>query len=431
MDVPTTTVERVFREETGRILAPLIRMLGDFDAAEEVLQDAFAQALERWPDQGVPANPGAWITTVARRRAVDRLRRRRTRREKGAEYAAGRAEAADGDGIAVLESRLDSALADDRLRLLFTCCHPALSADARVALTLRTLGGLTAAEIARAFLVPETTLAQRLVRAKQKIRAANIPYRIPPDDVLPERLSSVLAVIYLVFNEGYAAMAGDALIRRELCGEAIRLGATLAELMPDEPEVLGLQALMLLQDARGAARTGPSGEIVLLEDQDRSLWDTRRIATGLAMLDRAVALRRRGPYQLQAAIAAVHAEAERPEDTDWARIVRFYDAMCELQPGPVVRLNRAVAVAMVDGPGRALELVEEIAATGDLDRYLYLHSTRAELLRRLERTDEARRAYREALELAGNAVERRFLERRLARLDSPRDEADPRRSDGQ
>jgi RNA polymerase sigma-70 factor (ECF subfamily) len=416
MSVSRTTVERVFREESGRILATLIRVLGDFDAAEEVMQDAFARALEHWPRAGVPDSPGAWITTVARRSAVDRLRRRRTRREKGAELAAARPSAVEADETAMFENRLDSALADDRLHLIFTCCHPALPVESQVALTLRTLGGLTVAEIAKAFLVPETTLAQRIVRAKQKIRAASIPYRVPPDELLPERLPAVLAVVYLVFNEGYSATEGDALIRGELCAEAIRLGATLVELMSDEPEVLGLQALMLLQDARSSARTGPSGEIVLLEEQDRSLWDRERIAEGLALLDRAVVLRRRGPYQLQAAIAAVHAEASRPEETDWVRIVRLYDTLHDLRPGPVVALNRAVAVAMTEGEARALDLVDEIAGGGSLDRYLYLHATRGELLRRLGRFDEARSAYRRALSLASNTAEKRLLESRLRSL---------------
>lgn len=398
-------VERTFREESGRILATLIRFLGDFDLAEEAMQDAFAVALERWVED-VPEQPAAWISTVARRKAIDRLRKSRASTLLPDDAVAEERQ------IERLESRMDCSLRDDRLRLIFTCCHPALNREAQIALTLRTLGGLTTVEVAHAFLVPSATLAQRLVRAKQKIKEARIPYRVPPDHLLPERLASVLLVLYLIFNEGYAASGGDDLIRRELCAEAVRLARALASLMPDEPEALGLLALFLLQDARREARIDSSGNLVLLEDQDRSTWNRRLIREGIAILEGALARGRPGTYQVQAAIAAVHAEAETSDATDWEQIVGLYDTLLEIHPGPVVALNRAAAVAMWKGPEAGLEIVETLAGDGALDDYLYLHSTRARLLEKLDRREEARAAYRRALELASNEAERRFLEKK-------------------
>jgi RNA polymerase sigma-70 factor, ECF subfamily len=401
-------VAEAFRDEWGRVVATLIRMTGDWDLAEECAQDAFALALERWSRDGVPRRPGAWLTTTARNRALDRLRRGSTEAAKVKEAAMlSHTAEPDDDGD-------DGTVRDDRLRLIFTCCHPALPLQARVALTLRTLAGLTTAEIARAFLVSEPTMAKRLVRAKRKIRHAAIPYRVPPAHLLPERTGGVLAVLYLMFNEGYSATTGTDLVRHELCAEAIRLTRTLTELMPDEPEALGLLALMLLHHARRAARIDDAGDLVPLEEQDRARWNTSEIDEGLELLDAALRHEHAGPYQLQAAIMACHATAATAAETDWPRIARLYERLVQLVPSAVVELNRAVAVAMADGPAAGLELVDALDASGALAGYHLLPATRADLLRRLDRHAEAAAGYREALELAANDAERLYLARRLA-----------------
>ena len=407
-------VAEAFRDEWGRIVATLIARTGDWDLAEESTADAFAAALETWPRDGVPDRPGAWLTTTARRRALDRLRRAKAGDAKLRLLAATAGEPPDdpGDGD---RSGQRAQPGDDRLRLLYTCCHPALAFEAQVALALRTLTGLTTAEIARAFLVPEATMAKRLVRAKGKIRAAAIPYRVPPPDQLPERTAAVLGVVYLLFNEGYGATSGDGLLRPELTREALRLATLVTRLLPGEPEPLGLLALLRLHDARAATRTGADGELVPLEEQDRGRWDRAAIAGAVELLRRALAHERPGTYQLQAMIAACHAVAVRPEDTDWRRIVRLYDQLLEQQPTPVVRLNRAVAVAMADGPAAGLAQVDAVA--GELDGYPPLPATRADLLRRAGDHAAAATQYRAAIAAAGNDAERRYLARRLAELD--------------
>ena len=403
-------VDAVYRSESRQVLATLIRLLGDFDAAEEALHDAFTVAVEQWARDGVPANPRAWLVSTGRHKAIDGIRRR-TRFDASLTELARQLESSTSDAGEWDEESVE----DDRLRLIFTCCHPALPPDAQVAMTLREVCGLATEEIARAFLTKPSTVAQRIVRAKAKIRDARIPYVVPSETELPDRLDAVLRVIYLVFNEGYSASSGGSLTRPDLSGEAIRLGRLLVELLP-EPEAVGLLALTLLHDSRRAARTSPSGELILLDDQDRSLWNREQIAEGASLVKRALSSRRIGSYTLQAAIAAVHAEAPNASATDWAQIVELYNVLVRADPSPVVELNRAVAVAMRDGPLAGLELVDAILARGDLGNYHLAHAARADLCRRLGRTAEARASYERALSLTMQEPERRFLERRLAEL---------------
>ena len=412
MDDHLATVESVFRSESGRIIAGLIRVSHSFDLAEEAMQDAFAAAVVSWRTEGIPTNPAAWITATARRKLIDYARREQTRRNH------------EGQLLYEYESRscaIDEEMSrpfeDDRLSLIFTCCHPALNLQAQVALTLRTLGGLTTSEIARAFLVPEATLAQRLVRAQRKIQQARIPYQVPAPASLPERLAAVQAVLYLVFNEGYSASSGDNLVRRELCAEAIRLARTLVELMPDNPESMALLALMLLHDSRRDARSSPDGELVLLEEQDRSLWRHDQIAEGIRLVERALGRRNVGPYQLQAAIAAVHAEAATACETDWKQIAALYSILSASYSSPIVSLNHAVAIAMSESLERGLALIDDLGSSSELDSYHLYHAARAELLRRMGRNREARESYHRGLPLTTNGVEIRYLRRRISELD--------------
>jgi RNA polymerase sigma-70 factor, ECF subfamily len=414
MDDLRATVESLFRNEWGRIIASLIRASRSFDLAEEALQDAFAAAITSWPAKGVPDNPAAWITAAAHRKLIDYGRREQTRRGLGDQLLY-ETEARNTPAAKDMNPPAE----DDRLRLIFTCCHPALNQEAAIALTLRTLGGLTTPEIARAFLLPEPTLAQRLVRAKRKIQQARIPYEIPSPDRMPERLSAVQAVLYLIFNEGYSASSGDSLVRRELCAEAIRLARTLTELMPDNPENLALLALMLLHDSRRDARAGSDGQLIPLEEQDRLRWHHDQITEGIHLVERALGRRNPGPYQLQAAIAAVHAEAKAAGETDWKQIAALYAILGAIQTSPVVALNHAVAVAMSEGPERGLSLIDALGSSGELDPYHLYHAARADLLRRMKRNHEAIESYTRALELTCNSVECRYLQRRIAELAEP------------
>jgi RNA polymerase sigma-70 factor (ECF subfamily) len=404
-------LEEIYKSESRRVLATLIRLLGDFDLAEDALQDAFAAAMEQWPRDGMPSNPRAWLVSTGRFKAIDILRKRARFDASLKSFAENLPTVNEDAGIS-----FDETLEDDRLRLIFTCCHPALPADARVALTLREVCGLTTEQIARAFLASAPTVAQRIVRAKAKIRDAKIPYQVPSREDLPDRLDTVLHVVYLVFNEGYYASSGESLTRADLSEEAIRLGRLLLELLP-EPEVIGLLALMLLHESRRTARTSADGDVILLSDQDRSLWNRNLISEGLSLVERALMTRRFGPFTLQASIAAVHAEASNSDATDWAQIVALYDLLLRMERSPVIELNRAVAVAMRDGPAAGLTIIDAILARGDLTDYHLAHSARAELCRRLGRTEEARASFQQALSLARQEPERRFLENRIRELD--------------